>query len=183
MAINDVEGKVIHISVSFRHRFGKRDDTHPPERGKRIKTQKSENHNERLKVIGRERLQKIVPADVKAVILAELHQDESNSMTDYFAYSTKRTVILGFSNHTKDLFSEMRKYAANFEETSYLTEKNEKYEHREKYTGGDGYYLGKSKYSGWIVTKEKFHRTRESIIESYALIAGDENNIKVSRTI
>jgi hypothetical protein len=39
-------------------------------------------------------------------------------MTDYYGYRTKRTVILGFSSHTKDLFSEMRKYAANFEETA-----------------------------------------------------------------
>jgi hypothetical protein len=62
-------------------------------------------------------------------------------------------VILGFSTHTKDLFSEMRKCAANFEGTIHLTVENEKYEHREKYTGGEGYYLGESKFFGWIVRR------------------------------
>ena len=100
-------------------------------------------------------------------------------MTDYFAYGTDRTVILGFSTHTKDLFSEMRKYAANFEETAYLVEENKEYEHREKYSMGDGFYLGKSKYSGWVVKKERFYGNREQIIERYALIAGNEVNICV----
>ena len=138
-----------------------------------------EQREEALKAIGRERLEKLIPADAKAIILAELHRDDSDSMTDYFAYKTDRTVILGFSTHTKDLFSEMRKYAANFEDTAYLAEANEKYENREKYTGGAGYFLGKSKYSGWIVTKERLYGKREQNIERYALIAGDEANICV----
>ena len=137
-------------------------------------------HDEQLKAIGRERLKKLIPADAKAIIIAELHRNESDSMTDYFAYGTDRTVILGFSTHTKDLFSEMRKYAANFEGTAYLSEEKEEYEHREKYTGGAGYYLGKSKYNGWIITKERFFGTRQQYIERYALIAGDEANICVN---
>ena len=132
-----------------------------------------------LEAIGRKRLQKLIPAKTKAVIVAELHKDESDSMTDYFGYSTERTVILGFSPHTKDLFAEMRKCAANFEETSHLTAENRRYEHREKYTGGAGYYLGESKYSGWIIRKSKNYRNRESIIAAYALIAGEETNICV----
>jgi hypothetical protein len=76
--------------------------------------QQQEECNERLKAIGKERLQALILADAKAVIVAELHEDESNSMTDYYGYRTKRTVILGFSTHTRDLFSEMRKVAANF---------------------------------------------------------------------
>jgi hypothetical protein len=53
-------------------------------------------------------------------------------MTDYFGYHTTRTVILGFSTHIKDLFSEMRKYAANFSETTHLAEENKKYKHCKK---------------------------------------------------
>jgi hypothetical protein len=53
-------------------------------------------------------------------------------MTDYYVYHTKRTLILGFSGHTKDLFSEMRKYAANFDKTVYLATENKDYEHRKK---------------------------------------------------
>jgi hypothetical protein len=143
------------------------------------KSQKREERNNQLRAIGRERLQRLIPEDAKAVIIAELHQDKSDAMTDYFDYRTTRIVILGFSTHTKDLFSEMRKYAANFEETAYLTEKNEEYEHREKYTCGDGYYLGKSKYHGWTVKKETFFKDRENIINDFSLIAGDEANICV----
>jgi hypothetical protein len=141
--------------------------------------QRRQERNKQLEAIGRERLETIVPDDVKAVIIAELHKDNSEPMSDYYGYSTGRTVILGFSNHTKDLFSEMRKYAVNFEETTHLAEANEKYEHREKYTGGAGYYPGESKYSGWVVKKEKYYRDRDSIIDAYALIAGDEANICV----
>jgi hypothetical protein len=140
--------------------------------------QQQEESDEQLKAIGRQRLEAIVPADVKAVIVAELHEDESDGMTDYYGYRTKRTVILGFSAHTRDLFSEMRKVAANFEDTAHLAEENEKYEHREKYSMGDGYYLGESKYHGWIIQKEKYG-SREQFIERYALTAGTEANICV----
>ncbi|MDR1584113.1 MAG: fusion protein [Prevotellaceae bacterium] len=148
-------------------------------REKQEEKQKRHERNEQLKAIGKERLQTLIPTDVKAVIVAELHEDDSDPYTDYFSYNTRRTVILGFSNHTKDLFSEMRKYAANFEETVYLAEENDKYEHREKYTGGSGYFLGESKYSGWIVKKEKYYKDRESMINGFALVAGEESNVCV----
>ncbi|GAB6010462.1 hypothetical protein [Dysgonomonas reticulitermitis] len=132
--------------------------------------------NEQLKAAGRERLKAIIPADAKAVIVAELREDESYVMTDYHGYSTARTVILGFSAHTRDLFPELRKYAVNFPETAHLSDENRKYEHREKYAGGEGYYLGNSKYSGWIVRKAKYHM---DIIDAFSLTAGDEANIRV----
>jgi ribonuclease BN (tRNA processing enzyme) len=153
------------------------------ERNEQDEAQKQEERNSQLKATGRERLQTLIPTGAKAIIIAELHRDESDSMTDYFSYRTERTVILGFSTHTKDLFSEMRKYAANFEATAYLAEENEKFEHREKYTGGDGYYLGESKYRGWTVQKERFYGEREQYIERYALIAGDEANICVKAKV
>jgi hypothetical protein len=140
--------------------------------------QQEQERKEQLKAIGRERLEAIVPDDVQAVIVAELHRDESEPMTDYFGYSTQRAVILGFSTHTKNLFSEMRKYAVNFNETAYLAEENKKYEHREKYTGGEGYYLGESKYYGWNISKTGY-KNRNSIIDAFALIAGDEANVCV----
>jgi hypothetical protein len=141
--------------------------------------QKEQERNEQLKVTGRERLQKLIPAEAKAVIIAELHEDDSDPMTDYYGYHTTRTVILGFSTHTKDLFSEMRRYAANFVGTAHLAEENKEYEHREKYSMGAGYYLGKNRYSGWTVKKERLCGERGQSIEHYALIAGDESNIFV----
>jgi hypothetical protein len=140
---------------------------------------KRHEHNKQLEAVGKERLQSLIPADVQAVIIAEFHEDDSEPMTDYYGYHATRRVILGFSSHTKDLFSEMRKHAANFEATAHLAVENKKYEHREKYTGGAGYFLGESKYYGWTVKKESYCRDRESIINAFALTAGTEANICV----
>lgn len=136
---------------------------------------------EQVKEIGRKRFTEIFPEDAQAVIVARLRQNESDSYTDYYSYSTQRTVIIGFSKHKRDLFSEMRKHASNFEETAYLAEFNEDYEHREKYSMGDGYYLGKSKYSGWIIEKEPVY-DRNRTIEEFAYTAGNEDNIHLSKT-
>lgn len=108
----------------------------------------------RIAKIGAERLRPLVPTDAKAVIIGTLRVNECDSYTDYYDYSIARTVILGFSKHTRNLFSEMRKHAANFEGTAYLAEYNADYEHRENYSMGDGMYLGRNKYSGWTVEKE-----------------------------
>ena len=135
---------------------------------------------EQVKEIGRIRFTEIFPEDAQAVIVARLRENESDSYTDYYSYNTQRTVILGFSKHKRDLFSEMRKHASNFEGTAYLAEFNEDYEHREKYSMGDGYYLGKSKYSGWIIEKEPVYN-RERTIEDFAYTAGNEDNIHLSK--
>jgi hypothetical protein len=156
-----------------------RSEAEQAEKAEMEEIRQEQEDKEQLKTVGRERLQKLVPADAKAVIIAELHEDDSDPMTDYFGYHTARTVILGFSTHTKDLFPEMRRYAANFEGTAHLAEENKEYEHREKYSMGAGYYLGKSRHSGWSVKKEKFYGEREQTVERYALIAGDEANICV----
>ncbi len=133
---------------------------------------------EQVKSVGRRRFAEILPPDAKAVIVAKLKQDESDHMTDYFASSTVRTVVLGFSKHTRDIFSEMRKYAPNLPETAYLAEPNEDYEHREKYSMGAGYYLGESKYHGWIIQKIPIYK-RERTIEDFAYTAGNEDNIRL----
>ena len=100
--------------------------------------------------------------------------------TDYFASSTQRTVILGFSTHKRDIFSEMRKHAPNFEETAYLSEFNQDYEHREKYSMGAGYYLGESKYHGRIIEKVPVY-DRSKTIEDFAYTSGCEDNIHINK--
>lgn len=139
-------------------------------------------HREQVKIIGRQRLREIIPNDAQAVLIACEQRDNSDSQTDYFACSTVRIVILGFSSHKRDLFSEMHKAATNFEETCYLSEPNGEYEHREKYTGGHGYYLGKSKYRGWIVEKVPIN-DKERFIEEYAYAAGGKENICLGKTV
>jgi hypothetical protein len=101
-----------------------RSEAEQTDRQEQEELQKRQEHGEQLKVAGRKRLATLVPADAKAVIVAELHENESDPMTDYFGYRTQRTVIPGFSTHTKDLFSEMRRYAANFSETAHLAAEN-----------------------------------------------------------
>jgi hypothetical protein len=135
---------------------------------------------EEVRKIGRGRMNVILPENAQAVIVARLKQDDSDRMTDYYASSVQRTVILGFSTYKRDLFSEMRKHALNFEETAYLAEFNEDYEHREKYSMGDGYYLSESKYSGWIIEKVAIY-DRNRTIEDFAYTAGNEDNIRISK--
>jgi len=141
---------------------------------------KEQQQREEIKAVGRERLKEIIPDYAQAVIIACEREDRSDPYTDYFAASTVRTVILGFSTHTKNNFQEMRGLAGNFNETAYLKEKNEEYENRENYTGGSGYYLGESKYHGWIIKKALIY-DRKRLIEEYAYTAGQEENICVSR--
>lgn len=151
---------------------------------KQKKAEEAEAEQEKIRVeqvreIGRKRFAEIFLEDAQAVIVARLKQDDSDRMTDYYAHSTQRTVIIGFSKHKRDIFSEMRKYASNFEETAYLAEFNEDYEHREKYSMGDGYYLGESKYCGWIIEKVPVY-DRNRTIEDFAYTAGNEDNIHIS---
>lgn len=104
------------------------------------------------------------PAWAKAAIVARLEEDRSEIQTDYFATTTRRTVLLAWSRHTRDLFPELRKAAARFPETAHLATPPpvERYsihpadEHREKWSMGAGYYLkASSRYSnGWKVEKE-----------------------------
>lgn len=99
------------------------------------------------------RAKECMPANAKAVIVAKEHVNESDSQTDYYGHSTVRVLILAWSTHTRDLFPEMRKAAANAEETQHLSDAPSEYENREKWTGGGGYYLAKHRHSGWSVAK------------------------------
>lgn len=60
------------------------------------------------------------PEWAKALIVAELEEDNCDYQSDYFNTKTVKTVALAWSRHTKDLFSEMRKAAATFAPTKHL---------------------------------------------------------------
>lgn len=98
-----------------------------------------------------------IPAWAKAVLVGELIENKSDTMSDYFHSTTARTVILAFSRHTRDLFSEMREAARNFGETAFLADASDAAEHREKWSMGAGYYLkaGSRHECGWRVKKVK----------------------------
>jgi len=69
---------------------------------------------------GKEIASQKIPANCKALIVAEYNEDESDSQTDYFNHATTKLVILATSKHNRDLFSEMRKGAAVFDQTKHL---------------------------------------------------------------
>lgn len=104
--------------------------------------------------------QKIVniPDWAKSIIVAEFREDDSDIMTDYFASHTEKFYVLAYSRHEKKDFREMRKAALNCPETAYLNQAPESHEHRENYTGGHGYFLGESKYSGIIINKDRYFK-------------------------
>lgn len=143
------------------------------------KRREQEAENDRLREIGAARLRELLPTDAKAALVAYLEEDESDYYSDYHGSRTVRRVILGFSPHTRNLFPEMRRAAAHFSETAHLTDAGPKYEHRENYSMGGGYYLGANRYSGWKICKEPF-TDPERFIERYALTAADEDNIHLT---
>ncbi|HEA70071.1 hypothetical protein LCGC14_1484350 [marine sediment metagenome] len=95
------------------------------------------------------------PAWAKAVIVGFKEIDDCDMMTDYFNTKSGPAHLLAWSKHTKDIFSEMRKAAANHPETEHLVNAPKEAEHREKYSMGAGYYLKAARtYStGWKVKK------------------------------
>jgi predicted RNA methylase len=106
------------------------------------------------------RLRALAPQWAKAAIVATYEEDISDSMSDYFNAKSTRFVLLGFSSHTRDIFSEMRKAAALFPETSNLATADSSVEHREKYSMGGGYYIkeGGRYRTGWKISKETLDR-------------------------
>lgn len=84
---------------------------------KRVNELKTED--DRLESIGRE-LWPTLLGDCPAVIVAEHHKNESDSMSDYFASRVTERVILAASSHKRDIFSEFRKAAGKIPETRHL---------------------------------------------------------------
>ena len=115
-----------------------------------------------------------MPEGARAVMVAELKKDESDIMTDYFASSTTKRIVLAFSMHEKDLFNEMRKAAENclLPGVNALKDAPKEYEHREKWSMGAGYYLGKSKYDGWVIRKTSLKWGLEDLYEDAAMEDG-----------
>lgn len=100
-----------------------------------------------------------VPSWAKAFIVAELEEDCSDPMSDYFGSKTVRTMLMAFSESERNNFNELRAAAKNAQETAFLANMpKEKVEHREHYSGGAGYYLGEQRYRGWKLSKIPFRR-------------------------
>lgn len=77
-------------------------------------------HLAALEAQGRELFKKHIPNEAQALIIAVRDENQSDIQTDYFAHTETATVILGWSKHKRDLFSEMRKHAVKIPETAHL---------------------------------------------------------------
>jgi len=107
-----------------------------------------------------------VPAGAKAVIMARLMVDDSDIQTDYFASHAEDYFYLTYSNHTRDIFSEMRKAAgrADLEEIKAFNDVNFGRENKQKYSMGRGYFLSKDhSRSGIEISKQRFSYRDEPI--------------------
>ena len=95
------------------------------------------------------------PEWAKAVVVAELRESDNDPMSDYYGSHQTRRVFLAWSKTDRDGFAEMRKAAASFPPTADLATGPKDYEHREKYSMGNGYYLAAECFDrdGWKVRK------------------------------
>ena len=91
------------------------------------------------------------PEGARALIVAELHEDTSDSQSDYFANKTVRTVAIGWRFSSREDFKALAAAAAAFGETAGL----EFTERRDNYSMGKGNYLSDHGWdgagSGWVV--------------------------------
>lgn len=157
---------------------------------KGVEVSKDKAEQERLVLVerGKELYKKYIPDNAQALIMACEEIDDCDSMTDYFNIVSGELVVLGWSTHKRDIFSEMRKHAGKIEETKHLatkgttdsngrerTEENKEWwtcgeEHREKHSMGAGYYLkNANRYStGWKVYKSSWRMACDEIFVSLA---------------
>lgn len=111
------------------------------------------------------------PASAKALIIAEYHEDTSDSQTDYQGSQVMCTVAIGFRYSSREDFAALRAAAAQFPDTAHMASDDTlaawleaqgsrpgsvgPLEHRENYSMGSGNYLsdhGSARGgTGWVV--------------------------------
>lgn len=79
-----------------------------------------ENGTGSLVEVSQEEFAQLVPPGAAAEIVARYDVDKSDPSADFFQVRTVFEVVIGFSPHTRDTFSEMRKAAAQFGQTQHL---------------------------------------------------------------
>lgn len=140
------------------------------------KESETKKQNERNQIIekGKAIFSSLDSSKFKGAIWARYEIDDCDGMTDYYGVKTGEKHLLAFSEHDRDIFSEFRKAAGLFEKTKDLEIQNKENEHREKYSGGFGYYLknGNKYDTGWSVYKTSLN----SYIEEIYIAFGSGNH-------
>lgn len=129
----------------------------------------------------------LAPAWAQAAIIADLEENTSDAMTDYFGSRTVRSVIIGWSKHTRDLFPEMRAAAARFEPTAHLGPGKDRYIPRvvlvdDVVSNGSGYWKGSQSHwhseldgGSWSSDRKEFETQAEA--EAYMAEKGEPDPI------
>lgn len=115
-----------------------------------------------------------IPAWAQSVIVAELYQDDSDSMTDYFSTSVIKTVYLSFSKTKRNNMNELKQACLNFEETKEFSEGGENLEHTDGSYYLPDYYLGTKRWFGWKVCKKKYLNLTSEDVKKQIYIAAAE---------
>lgn len=105
-----------------------------------------------------------IPKWAKSVIVADYYENTSDSQTDYFNATSRKTVYLAFSKTTRNNMNELKTASKRFKETENFIElfENpvEEEDKIEEFTKGHSilpnYYFGSSSWSGWKVSKERY---------------------------
>lgn len=128
---------------------------------------------------------KHIPAEAKALIIAEHNQDESDVQSDYHGHQTIETVVLGYSLTERINFGEMRKMALRIPETRHLGPGKGHFEPRviiDEDIISDGSYYHKGQYSHWhrklteISGRQVVFSTKQEA-EKYITEKGQPNSI------
>lgn len=161
-----------------------RDERRTQEEESELREQQAENskaYQERSdrETALREQVREKAPSGAHAVIMAELNEDTSDIMTDYFANKTVRAVAIGFRFSKREDFKALRRAAGEFPETKHLGPDADKdIEHRDNYSMGKGNYLSDHGWdgsgSGWVVKSydiggDWWHVDEDAIPEQAAL--------------
>ncbi len=101
-------------------------------------------------------LDAIRPANATAVIIAELEEDTSDPMSDYYGSKTVRRVAIGWRTGKRESFKQLRRAASKYAPTAHLgpdADEREigRVEHRDNYSMGHGNWVGIRQHSGWQV--------------------------------
>lgn len=126
------------------------------ERERLVKERQAKHEQEaKAKAVVQDKIRSLRPSWAYALIVAVLHEDASESQSDYHAHKTTRTVAIGWRSGKREDFAQLRAAAAKFEPTADLgpsADANE-VEHRDNWSMGGGNYVKRGGHhsSGWCV--------------------------------
>lgn len=98
----------------------------------------------------------IIPNWATCVIVADLYQNDSDSMTDYFSTSISKTTYLKFSKNTRNNMQELKNAAESWEDTKELLKNSNTIEYTRGHSYLPNYFIGSERWFGLKINKDKY---------------------------